>query len=543
MDLLKNMTIRRKLITMVMVTSGAAVLLSSGFSLYFSIYNHKKDLVRDLSVHAQVTGVSSSEGLMFEMSEEVELILSGLTAKPSITNACIYAASGKAFAYYKRDKNNRFVTPSLPDKNQHTFTKTHFEIFHYIIVKGERIGAVYLEDDMSQLNADIKKDITIVLFVIVLSLFAAYIMTAKFVKVFSEPIIKLTTTAILVTETKDFSTRVTHECDDEIGLLIKSFNEMINEIESRDVQLNSHKTNLEKLVQDRTSELEETHDKLVESARQAGKAEVATSVLHNVGNVLNSVNVSATVIFNKMRLSKLSGLIKAKDMINKNIDNIGPFIANDSKGSQLPNYITKVAELMESEQEDIKGEISSLISNIEHINEIISVQQAHGKLSGVIIALNLSKLVEDAFKIQEESMIRSGIEIVKHYADLPDVNVDKQKVLQIVINLITNAKHAVEAIGKSKKSVEVITLVKNDRLFIHVKDNGVGISAENLSKVFNHGFTTKKDGHGFGLHSCALAAKDMGGTLTPFSDGEGEGATFTLELPYNPANTAASTVT
>ena len=124
------------------------------------------------------------------------------------------------------------------------------------------------------------------------------------------------------------------------------------------------------------------------------------------------------------------------------------------------------------------------------------------------------------------------IQVVRNFEALTPTSLDKHKILQILINVISNAKYAVSESTRRDKQITVrIGTDANRRVTIAVADNGIGIAQENLARIFAHGFTTKKDGHGFGLHSGALAAKEMGGCLTVHSEGLGHGATFTLELP------------
>jgi len=126
---------------------------------------------------------------------------------------------------------------------------------------------------------------------------------------------------------------------------------------------------------------------------------------------------------------------------------------------------------------------------------------------------------------------RHGVNLRCEFADVPEIVVEKHKVLQILVNLLRNAKYACEASGRTDKEVVIRILNQAGAVQIAVADNGVGIHPEHLGRIFSHGFTTKKDGHGFGLHSGALAAKDLGGALRVDSDGPGRGATFTLDLP------------
>jgi two-component system, NtrC family, sensor kinase len=140
--------------------------------------------------------------------------------------------------------------------------------------------------------------------------------------------------------------------------------------------------------------------------------------------------------------------------------------------------------------------------------------------------------MEDALQMNAAALSRHGIMVSRSYAETPLIAVDKHKILQIFVNLIRNAKYAIDAAARRDKRIDItITLRNETHVAITVKDNGIGIDPDNLTRIFSHGFTTKKDGHGFGLHSGALAAKEMGGSLSAFSEGPGTGAAFTLELP------------
>ncbi|MGD8787351.1 MAG: ATP-binding protein [Phycisphaerales bacterium] len=280
------------------------------------------------------------------------------------------------------------------------------------------------------------------------------------------------------------------------------------------------------------AELQETHEKLVETAHKAGMAEVATDVLHNVGNVLNSINVSTALIIEKVSGSKLANIKKIADIINDHTEDLGTFLAEDPQGKHIPVYLSEVGKLLSDEQADILSTLKTLGENVEHVKHIISMQQSYARVAGVEVSTSLNELVEDAIQINTSGMERRGIRIIREFEDLTNVEIDKQRVLQILVNLISNAKHALSASDKEDKAVTVRLYKHGESHFrIEVADNGVGISKENLTNIFKHGFTTRKDGHGFGLHSGALAAMEMDGSLTMHSEGIGQGATFTLELP------------
>jgi signal transduction histidine kinase len=280
-------------------------------------------------------------------------------------------------------------------------------------------------------------------------------------------------------------------------------------------------------------ELSKTNLELVKSSRLAGMAEVATDILHNVGNVLNSVNVSTALITERLSRSKIPNLIRVTDIIEDHMEDLGTFLSEDPQGKHIPIYLAKVSKILADEQALTAEKLKTLAANIEHIKEIINMQQSYARVCGVEISTTFEEVIEDAIQINQAALERNGIKVIDEYADLGNVSIDKQRVLQILVNLVGNARYA---LSKSEIEEKLLTIRYykhgQDQVRIEVADNGIGISEENLTKIFRHGFTTKKHGHGFGLHSGALAAVEMGGSLSAHSDGLGQGVTFTLELPF-----------
>ena len=281
-------------------------------------------------------------------------------------------------------------------------------------------------------------------------------------------------------------------------------------------------------------ELAKANRSLMETSRHAGMAEVATSVLHNVGNVLNSVNVSCTLIAEKMQMSKLGNLSKAVALLEQHQADLAEFFTNNPKGRQLPGYLSKLAANLDLEQKEVVEEAGALTKNILHIRDIVAMQQNYASVGGLTEKLDLRDLIEDAVRINIGALERHQVKLEREYAELPPIVVDKHKVLQILVNLIRNAKYACDDSGRDDKRIVLRVTQENAGVRIAVIDNGVGIPEENRERIFCHGFTTRKEGHGFGLHSGALAAREMGGSLTAGSEGLGRGATFTLEIPLTP---------
>jgi len=282
------------------------------------------------------------------------------------------------------------------------------------------------------------------------------------------------------------------------------------------------------------AELEVIHRQLLDASRQAGMAEVATGVLHNVGNVLNSVNVSASLVTDELRQSKAANLTKVAALLRENEHQLEHFFTIDPRGKQLIAYIATLSEHLAGERQHILVELELLRKNIEHIKDIVAMQQSYAKVSGVTEAVKIADLVEDALNMNAGALARHQVRVIREYADLPPVTIERHKVLQILVNLIRNAKYACDDSPQPDKKMTIRITNGGHEVKVSIIDNGVGIPPENLTRIFSHGFTTRKGGHGFGLHSGALTAKELGGSLTAHSEGIGTGATFVLQVPCQP---------
>jgi len=280
-------------------------------------------------------------------------------------------------------------------------------------------------------------------------------------------------------------------------------------------------------------ELEEVNKQLLLASRQAGMAEVATNVLHNVGNVLNSVNVSASLAAERIKKSKCAGLVRVAELLSAQSD-LATFMSGP-QGQHLPAFLQELASELLAERDASVAELGALRANVEHIKEIVAMQQGHARRGGITDTLDMRTLVEDSLRMNEGAFSRHGVTIVRDFAEVPLIQVDKHRVLQILVNVIRNAKYACAEMTGGEKRVTVRVRATPSSILVTVHDTGIGIPPENLERIFNHGFTTRADGHGFGLHSSALAAREIGGSLYAESGGIGQGATFTLTLPLIPA--------
>jgi signal transduction histidine kinase len=233
-------------------------------------------------------------------------------------------------------------------------------------------------------------------------------------------------------------------------------------------------------------------------------AEVATCILHNIGNVLNSVNISTQLLIERSGHFEIESLTKLAELLEKNKHQMDTFIQQDQIGKMLPDYIKQLSEYWKTEKEFICTEMSELNEKVQHIKTIVIMQQSLSKSEKVMEKLDVNSLLEDALLIN--SIEKHSINIQREYVKTPIFEFDKVKILQILVNL---TKNSMESLIES--SVQ-------DKILL-------------LRTQFSYGFTTKVKGHGFGLHSCALAAQESGGSLTAHSPGLGKGSTFVLRLP------------
>ncbi len=282
--------------------------------------------------------------------------------------------------------------------------------------------------------------------------------------------------------------------------------------------------------------LADAQSRLVSLSRMAGMAEVATGVLHNVGNVLNSVNVSNQVITEALDGSKLTALGDVARLLAARSGDLPTFLVSDPKGRMMIPILGKLVERLDAEHACIRTENLAVRERIEHIKVIVGRQQQYAKTRTVNEDCSVSQLIDEATALTLGSFADNGIAISRELGRTPRLRIDRHQVLQILINLLSNAKHAVQEARRSDGAVTLSSGVHEPgRVYIQIRDNGVGIPEANMPRIFQHGFTTRVDGHGFGLHGAANAASALGGELTCRSDGDGAGATFTLTLPVEPA--------
>ncbi len=268
---------------------------------------------------------------------------------------------------------------------------------------------------------------------------------------------------------------------------------------------------------------------LMEASRQAGMAEVATGVLHNVGNVLTSVNVASSLSLERLRSSRVVNLEKLVAMIEQHPGGLAGLAAS-AKGPAVTALLTGTVKELGEERRRLESELSDVMANVDHIKRIVSAQQTFARVASAYEPVNVEEAINAALLIGS-STFSPNVQIVREIAETPPIVTDRHKVLQILVNLVSNAGQALPEGGR----ITVRLKTEQERLQVEVEDNGIGIAEDHLDKVFRHGFTTKAHGHGFGLHTSANSARELGGSLAVMSAGPGHGARFTLDLPQESA--------
>lgn len=280
-------------------------------------------------------------------------------------------------------------------------------------------------------------------------------------------------------------------------------------------------------------ELQRLNAQLIVSARRAGMADVATSVLHNVGNILNSANVSLGLLTENINDPSFNKLLSIKELLSDHLDNIGDYLTKDSKGKIIPNYLIALATKVDELNQNLKVEVTHLTDQLQHIKDITAMQKDISGVSDMNERIFVYQLIDTAIMMCDPAIESKSIKVVKDYKDNIYINSDRAKILQILVNLIQNAKESLLSLTDNRQKILRIScyMTNSNYMEITVEDNGIGISKEVIKKIYTLGFTTKKNGHGFGMHSSSLAAKELQGDLAGTSHGIDQGAAFTLTLP------------
>jgi signal transduction histidine kinase len=512
--------------------SWAMILFTMAIFLVAVIPNQRQQLVAEMDQRAQVAYTSTAQVamesiLLEDLGAVVEHCLSVVTQNPSLTYMVLTRKDGFSLIHtrdaWRQDSLTGIWMPDSEERIGHgRFIENPFsegDIFHTSYrfeYMGIDWGWIHLGLSTDKFRQDSISLYKRSFMIAALAITAGFVVSFFFARHLSVPISELETFTEKIAA-GNLSERIRIRSGDEVEQLAESFNFMVEALQ---------KANEERAA---------AQKKLVETARQAGMTETVINVLHNVGNVLNSVGVTTTTMKHRIEQSRLGALDKVTTLLGEKNDDLVHFLTEDPKGKKVPTYLKALCDHLSNEQRDFLTDISSLERLVQHVRDIIHLQQDYSRSSGLVESVGIQDVIEDALQLNNELNTKYGIAIQKEFDPMPHCWADRHKLMQILINLITNAQQSIIRTETEQNKIRInLSRLEKDRIRIEVTDNGIGIAPDNLTKIFQHGFTTRTEGHGFGLHSSAIAAREMEGSLTVTSRGLNRGAKFTLELPYHP---------
>lgn len=409
-----------------------------------------------------------------------------------------------------------------------------YEFAAPVLVDRERLGTIRYGISTSKMNSliekiqdgardRVQKFLALVIVMGVIIFFLARTMMANESDKITKPLLELSKSAGNIAD-GDYDTEIKVTSDDEVALLADNFETMRQTV--RDYTLN-----LEQKVEERTKQIKDMQQEMVEKAHKAGMADIATGTLHNVGNILTSVKTSTQILNEIAMKPQFKNLQEANGLLRRNIDDLDAFFGEGGKGKKLMQYYLMLEDGFHEENDKTLSHIRRLAEKVDVIADVIAAQQSYAGEGGLLEEYKLDAIIEDSLTMLVGTLDKHHIEIIKEYDNIGMVPVQKVKLVHVLINLFNNAKDAMVETAEDERRI-IIKLEKDDtHAYIRVKDTGHGIKTSDLEKIFSHGYTTKDKGHGFGLHSSANYMVEMGGRLTASSDGVGKGSTFTIDFP------------
>jgi signal transduction histidine kinase len=511
----RDLPIKRKLILMNTLTSIIVLLLASAAFTAYEVITFRQKMTRDLEILAKIIATNSTAALVFNDKNSAEETLSALSAQRHILIACIYSSDGKEFAKYVRPAIS-IACPDHPLNDGHSFGAGGFSLFQGIVFQNERTGTIYLESDLEELHTRLKRDAGIVALVLSVASLLVFFLSSRLQRLISQPILHLVQTARRVSNNKDYSVRATKGSQDESGLLIDSFNEMLTQIQERDKELTQKNLDLEDTLQ----KLQKAQQTLVTQEKMASLGSLTAGLAHEIRNPLNFVTNFAGLSVEQV--TELRGILSgARDKLGRDLDH-------------------DISELLD----DIQSNSSKIKEHGDRANSIITGMLLHSRgVPGNRQPTDLNKLLDEYVDLNYHGMrakdTRFNIKIERDYDPAVGVvNVVPQDMSRVFLNLINNACYAADEKKRSSEAeftpvVRVSTKNLDGAVEVRVRDNGKGIPAESLHKVFEPFYTTKPTGEGTGLGlsiSYEIVVGTHQGELRVESE-EGKFAEFIIRVP------------
>lgn len=561
----KNRPIRTQMMFLIFGTAFAVLVVALTYFVHESYYRLKTARINESATASELLAQNSIVAVSFGDPQAATALLNSLRIKNDVIGAIILDEDGQPFAKYGDFENGVGQTnaTNLPHASKLIQFDGHKLIVSVPLVEmDQQIGTLVTVTDTSDIQTHFELFVAQLLMVIVVGLTIVFVISSRILSSVVSPISQLTKVATQVSEDRDYSLRVSSDAGGEVGILCRQFNNMLSEIqlaqetiiESRE-QLARVNESLEERVRKRTIELQgmnhqlkseidskeqafaslqSLQSELVVASREAGMAEIASGVLHNIGNVLNSVKVASCTAMNSVQALKIPTLHKTVEVLRCKKQELGNDWVNFDGIQHLPQLLDELVNSLEVSQSGTIEELRELEENIDFIEEIVRSQQTYATKQGVRESVKPSEIAEAAIRMVGASSRFRDHEVIRDFDFNDEVTIDKNKVLQILCNFV---KNGFEAMANTLPENRILTIrtqaIEPDHFRFSVEDQGEGIPSDVLGQLFTYGFTTKESGHGFGLHSAACAAGEMNGQVKTESDGIGKGARFSLELPLS----------
>jgi C4-dicarboxylate-specific signal transduction histidine kinase len=514
---------------------GLGVLLPvGGVLLVTHIGQFKAKLSQSFQATSRIIAFNAAAPLAFEDRIAAHELLSSLVNDPSITAAALYNKAGALFVSYG-------TTPAALSAVEAV------DGFSSVLVgvdyKGEVYGQLLL---ISRYPSELRRTVTVWVFIYIagfaLAAVLAMMIAARFQKAVATPLRSLAAIADEVTSVKNYTARVMPNGPNEVMGLARAFNTMLEEIGRRDTALARQLEALRKEVGEREAaeqRLVENNREMMRLSREAGMNEVATGVLHNIGNALNSINVSTEIAYNQINAQARTTAVTMRDFFQHPPENAAPVFSAHPLADNVRAFAASLAALSVEQLEESSQELAALRTSVAHLKDIVSRQQTLAKSVPLTEPFDLRDAVRDALVLTKSDVQSINVCVESTEPDRVDVLADRSSVVQILINLITNAGVAMTEVPSDRKKLLIrIGPPSGEHVPVAVIDSGCGIASHQLVSIFSYGFTTRREGHGFGLHNSANIARLNGGRLEVASSGPGTGATFTLHLLRHPLSSS-----
>jgi signal transduction histidine kinase/CheY-like chemotaxis protein len=503
--ILQNLSIKRKLTLITMLTSSAALVLSALSFLIYDLVSFRHLLIQDLKTQAEIIGYNSAGAMEFKDVPAATATLAALTAKEDVVAAGLYGRDDKIFAHYSRNNN---VLPSLlpthSEDKGYRLEGGYVQVFHDVTLNGERLGTLYLQSDMRQWSARAKRYAGILCIFVLISALFALLVSSKLQQLISRPILHLEDTMRIVSTNRNYEVRAKKSYGDEIGRLIDGFNTMLSEIQQRDMallgandQLKSRTGELEKEIQYR----KQTQEELLKAKHTAEEASRAKSTfLANMSHELRT---------------PLNAIIGYSEMLEE--------------------------ETRESGKSDSVQDLRKIQSAGKHllalINDVLDLSKIEaGKMGLHLENFEVAPLIDEMVHTLQPAAAKNGNTIQVHIAaDVHAMRADVTKVRQILFNLLSNAckftDHGVVSVDVEQNEIE-----GNECVRFRVTDTGIGITAQQKQNLFHEfsqadaSIARRYGGTGLGLAITYRFVQLMKGRISVESE-PGKGAIFTVDLP------------